>query len=32
MGKATSTVPYDDQWVFCVVVSDTPFGGITFRD
>lgn len=32
MGKATSTVPYDDQWVFCVVVSDTPFGGVTFRD
>ncbi len=32
MGMATSAVPYDDQWVFCVVVSDTPFGGITFKD
>lgn len=32
MGKATSAVPYDDQWVFCVVASDTPFGGITFQD
>lgn len=32
MGKSTSTVPYDDQWVFCVVVSDEVFGGMTFRD
>lgn len=32
MGKATSTVPYDDQWTFCVVVSDALFGGISFRD
>ncbi|WP_432887863.1 hypothetical protein ACQPYH_06195 [Kribbella sp. CA-245084] len=32
MGRATSTRPYDSQWVFCVVVSDTLFGGMTFRD
>lgn len=32
MGRATSTVPYDDQWVFCVVVSDALFGDITFKD
>lgn len=32
MGRATSTVPYDDQWVFCVVVSDTRLGGMTFQD
>lgn len=32
MGRATSTVPFDDQWVFCVVVSDDLFGGVTFRD
>lgn len=32
MGKATSTVPYDDQWVFCVVVSDSEIGGTSFQD
>jgi hypothetical protein len=32
MGRATSMVAYDDQWVFCVVVSDSDFGGKSFRD
>lgn len=32
MGRATSTVPYDDQWVYCVVVADTLLGEISFRD
>lgn len=32
MGRATSTRPYDSQWVFCVVVSNTVFAGISFRD
>jgi hypothetical protein len=31
MGRATSTVRNDDQWVFCVVVSDAVFGGIAFQ-
>lgn len=32
MGMATSRRPADDQWVFCVVVSDAFFGGVSFRD
>jgi hypothetical protein len=32
MGTATSKLPFGDQWVFCVVVSNTLFGAITFRD
>lgn len=32
MGIATSSRPTDDQWVFCVVVSDSLFGGVSFRD
>lgn len=32
MGTAISKLPFDDQWVFCVVVSDALFGGITFKD
>jgi hypothetical protein len=32
MGRATSKVTYDDQWVFCVVASDTLFGGRSFKD
>jgi hypothetical protein len=32
MGRATSRVPFDDQWVFCVVASETLFGGMSFRD
>ncbi len=32
MGQATSTRPYDSQWVFCVVIAGTVLGGISFRD
>ncbi|WP_148044981.1 hypothetical protein [Nocardioides marmorisolisilvae] len=32
MGKTTSSVPFEDQWVFCVVVSNSPFGHRTFRE
>ncbi len=32
MGTATSTRAPEDNQVFCVVVSDTLFGGLTFRD
>ncbi|MGW5219907.1 hypothetical protein ACWEQA_18740 [Nocardia sp. NPDC004085] len=32
MGRATSKIAYDDQWVFCVVASDTLFGGRSFKD
>lgn len=32
MGTATSRRPLDDQWVYCVVVSDTVLGAQTFRE
>lgn len=32
MGRATSTRAYDSQWMFCVVVSNTAFAGVSFRD
>jgi hypothetical protein len=32
MGTATSRRPHDDQWVYCVVVSDTTLGAKTFRE
>lgn len=32
MGTMTSRRPADDQWVFCVVVADSLFGGVNFRD
>lgn len=32
LGTVTSTRPLDDQWVFCVVVSDTRFGDLTFKE
>jgi hypothetical protein len=32
MGAATSRRPPDDQWVFCVVVSDTLLGGVSFKE
>ncbi len=32
MGTATSHRPYEDQWVFCVVLSNAELGGISFRD
>jgi hypothetical protein len=32
MGTVTSMRPADDQWTYCVVVSDALFGGVSFRD
>lgn len=32
MGAATSRRPVDDQWVYCVVLSDAKLGGSSFKD
>jgi hypothetical protein len=32
MGRATSLRPYDQQWVYCVAVSDTTYGSMSFQD
>ena len=32
MGAATSTRPATDALAYCVVVSDAPFGGVSFRE
>lgn len=31
MGRATSLRPYDEQWIYCVSVSDKPYGAHTFK-